>query len=67
MSKVRLLWVARTVLSGSHLRLPEVRYFKTRCLQVQPEPPLKLFADGEYVCETPVEVSVREKALKVIT
>jgi diacylglycerol kinase (ATP) len=66
MSRTRLLLVARMVLSGTHVRLPEVRYFKTKCARLEPDPPLQLYADGELVCQTPVEVSVREKALRII-
>jgi len=66
MSRPRILLLVRTVLSGTHVRLPEVRYFKTNCVRLEPDPPLALHADGEYVCETPVEITVREKALRVI-
>ena len=66
MSRLRLFAVARTVLSGTHVRLPEVEYFKSSCVRLAPEPPLSLFADGEYVCETPVEITVRQRALRVI-
>jgi diacylglycerol kinase family enzyme len=46
--------------------LPEVDYFKAARLQLETEAPLDVYADGEFVCRTPVEVSVVPKALRVI-
>ena len=33
---------------------------------LETERPAPLFADGEYVCETPVEIAIRPRALRVI-
>jgi diacylglycerol kinase family enzyme len=33
---------------------------------VETEHPLDVYADGEYVCRTPVEISIQRAALKVI-
>jgi diacylglycerol kinase family enzyme len=35
-------------------------------LRVETQPAMALYADGEYVCETPVEVRVVPQALTVI-
>ncbi len=56
-----------TVYFGRHLGIREVEYFQTARLRVETETPLDVYADGEYVCRTPVEVAVRSGALKVIT
>jgi diacylglycerol kinase (ATP) len=64
---LRLLRLFPTVYSGNHLKVREVEYFHAGRLRVETEQPLDVYADGEYVCRTPVEVAVREKALKVIT
>ena len=66
MKKARLLRLFPSVLSGRHLSIPEVRYFQTERLRVETEKAMDIYADGEYVCCTPVEVSVQRTALRVI-
>jgi diacylglycerol kinase family enzyme len=56
-----------TVYSGKHLNVPEVKYFQAAVGRVETEYPLDVYADGEYVCRTPVEVAAQSAALKVIT
>ncbi len=67
MAKVRLLRLFPSVLSGRHLRLPEVRYFQAERLRIETEQPSDVYADGEYVCSTPVQVRVAAGALRVIS
>jgi diacylglycerol kinase family enzyme len=55
-----------TVYFGRHLRIKEVQYFQAARLRVETEKPLDVYADGEYVCRTPVEVSVRPRVMKVL-
>jgi len=55
-----------TVYFGRHLRMPEVMYSKAKWVRVETELPLEIYADGEFVCETPVELGVERHALKVI-
>jgi diacylglycerol kinase (ATP) len=55
-----------TVYFGRHLRVPEVSYFQTERVRLETETPLDIYADGEYVCRTPVEVAVQRDALPVI-
>ena len=55
-----------TVYFGRHLSIREVDYFPAAHLRVETEHPLDLYADGEYVCRTPAEVSVQRAALQVI-
>jgi diacylglycerol kinase (ATP) len=64
--RARLLWLLRRVFSGEHVKLPEVEYFKASSARLETEVPLDVYADGEFVCQTPVEVSVAPKALRVI-
>ena len=64
---LRLLRLFPTVYSGNHLNVREVGYFHATRVRIETDQPLDVYADGEYVCRTPVEVAVREKALKVIT
>jgi diacylglycerol kinase (ATP) len=56
-----------TVYFGRHLSIREVDYFQASRLRVETEASLDVYADGEYVCRTPAEVSVESKALKVLT
>ena len=55
-----------TVYFGRHLQMPEVAYSKMEWVRVETELPLEIYADGEFVCETPVEIGVQRNALKVI-
>jgi diacylglycerol kinase (ATP) len=55
-----------TVYSGHHLTIDKVDYFQDSWLRVETEHPLDVYADGEYVCQTPVEITVERAALKVV-
>ncbi len=64
--KARLLRLLPKVFSGRHVNYPEVEYFKAARLRVESEVPLDVYADGEFVCRTPVEVSIVPMALRLI-
>jgi len=66
MSKLKLLAVFPSVYFGRHLGIDEVEYFPASILQVETDRPLSVYADGEYVCETPVEIRAVRNALRVI-
>lgn len=55
-----------TVYFGRHLLVPEVEYSRADRAHVQTETPIEIYADGEFVCETPAEISVAAGALHVI-
>ena len=63
----RLFRLFPKVYSGHHMSVREVEYFNARRLRVETEHPLDVYADGEYVCRTPVEVGVHRAALKIVT
>ncbi len=63
----KLFCMFPTVYFGRHLNIREVEYFQASRLRVETETPLNVYADGEFVCRTPVEVSVQCGALKVLT
>lgn len=65
--KFKLFCLFPTVYFGAHLSRPEVEYFQAERLRLETEESLDVYADGEYVCRTPVEVSVARAALRVIT
>jgi diacylglycerol kinase (ATP) len=56
-----------TVYFGRHLGIREVEYFQSARLLLETERPLDVYADGEYVCHTPVEVTIQPGGLKVLT
>ena len=62
----RLLRLFPAVYSGRHLKIREVQYFHSSRARVETEHPMDVYADGEYVCRTPIEVGVELAALKVI-
>jgi diacylglycerol kinase family enzyme len=66
MAKMRLLRLFPSVYSGSHLKIREVKYFQAVRLRIDTENPSAVYADGEYVCQTPIEVTVERAALPVI-
>ncbi len=63
----KLFCMFPTVYAGRHLSIREVEYFQASRVRVETERPLDLYADGEFVCRTPVEVGVHDGALKVVT
>ena len=62
----KLFCLFPTVYFGRHLTIREVKYFQANRLRVETEAPLDVYADGEYVCRTPAEITVAPKALRVI-
>jgi diacylglycerol kinase (ATP) len=64
---LKLACMFPTVYFGRHLGMREVSYFQAERLRAETEAPLDVYADGEYVCRTPVEVGVLRGALKVLT
>ncbi len=66
LSKLRLLRLFHVVFSGRHIGMKEVEYWKAKRVRIQTDPVMDLYADGEYVCPTPVELAVEREALQVI-
>jgi len=62
----KLFCMFPTVYAGRHLGIREVEYFQACRVRVETDLPLDVYADGEYVCCTPVEVGVHKAALKVV-
>lgn len=63
---LRLFRLFPTVYSGQHLKIREVGYFQTSTARVETELPVDVYADGEFVCRTPIEVGIERSAVKVI-
>jgi diacylglycerol kinase (ATP) len=66
MNPLKLLGMFPTVYFGRHLSMGEVEYSQAERVRVETETPLDIYADGEFVCKTPVEVGVAAGALRVI-
>ena len=66
MSPFKLFWMFPTVYFGRHLLSPKVEYSKAERVRLETDTPLEIYADGEYVCETPAEISIVPGVLRVI-
>ncbi|MGA9528709.1 MAG: diacylglycerol kinase family protein [Terriglobales bacterium] len=66
MSTAGLIAMFPTVYFGKHLLSSKVDYSKAERVRVETEPVLEIYADGEFVCETPAEISIARRALRVI-
>jgi diacylglycerol kinase (ATP) len=66
MNKFKLFLLFPSVYVGGHLQAPKVEYFKAARLRVETELAGDVYADGEFICKTPVEISVASGALNVI-
>lgn len=64
--RFKLFCMFPTVYFGRHLTIREVDYFTAARIRVETEPPLDVYADGEYVCGTPVELGVQRAALRAV-
>lgn len=64
-SRTRLIRLFPTVFKGTHVNLDEVRTRRARTITVD-SPGINAYADGEYVCPLPVEVSAVPGALKIL-
>jgi diacylglycerol kinase (ATP) len=63
----KLFCMFPTIYGGQHLKIKKVEYFQTGRVRVETEHPLDVYADGEYVCPTPIKVAVQRAALTVVT
>ena len=67
MGRLKLLCLFPTIYFGRHLSIGQVEYFRAERLRVETESPVDVYADGEFVCRTPIEVGVARSTLRVIT
>jgi diacylglycerol kinase family enzyme len=66
LNKFKLFCLFPTVYFGKHVGMEEVQYSRTAGLRIETARPLDVYADGEYVCQTPIEVRSVTQALRVI-
>jgi diacylglycerol kinase (ATP) len=66
MNPFKLFCMFPTIYSGQHLQIREVEYFQAPRVRVETEHLLDVYADGEFVCRTPVEMAIQSAALKIV-
>ncbi|MCB0931017.1 MAG: diacylglycerol kinase [Mycobacterium sp.] len=64
-SRTKLIRLFPTVFKGTHVGLPQVVTERARTITVE-SPGINAYADGDYVCPLPVEISAVPGALKII-
>ncbi len=67
MDAFKLFCLFPTVYGGRHLKVREVKYFQAVRVRVETKHPMDVYADGEFVCRTPVEMGMQSSALRVVT
>ncbi len=63
-SRIRLIRLFPTVFKGAHIDLDEVTTDRARTVTVE-SPGINAYADGDFVCPLPVEISAVPGALKI--
>ena len=66
MSTPQLLRRVPALLNGTVLGLKEVTFVRAKTLQIDSDPPACVYADGEFVCQTPIRVRVLRHAMRVL-
>lgn len=66
LNRFKLFLLFPSVYFGQHGRISEVEFSRAERVRVETESPLEIYADGEFVCQTPVEIAVAAGALRVI-
>lgn len=67
MGRIKLLRSAIALLKRRHLKLKEVTSFQAEQLRIECDAPTWVYADGERVCLTPVEVRIVARALRMFS
>ncbi|HIJ59567.1 MAG TPA: diacylglycerol kinase family lipid kinase [Nitrospirae bacterium] len=62
--KKSLLKYILAILSGQHLRLKDIRYFKAHNLIIEGNGSIQI--DGDYLGSLPISVSIAEKAIRLV-
>jgi len=65
-ARLRYLMLAPTVISGAHVRQPNVEVLRARELELSADRPFTLYADGDPVAELPVTLRARPAAVRVL-
>ena len=65
-SKLTILRLLVTLFWGGHVSHPAVEMRQTRTLRIETEPAMRLYADGEPMCETPAMIEIVKHGLTVL-
>jgi len=65
-SRFRALTLLRAVMKNRHEAEPEVQMLRTRSLTIESDRPLRLWADGEPIGETPAQITIQPSAVKIV-
>ena len=65
-SRLKLIRLFPTVFKGTHVDLDEVTTARARTITVE-SPGINAYADGDYVCPLPAEISAVPQALEILT
>jgi diacylglycerol kinase (ATP) len=66
LSTPQLIQRVPALLNGTVLGLKEVTLVRAKTLQIDSDPPAWVYADGESVCQTPINVRVLRHAIRVL-
>ena len=64
--KIKLLKMFPTLFSGNHINSPLVEYRQVKSLKLTPDTNTILNIDGEIIGETPIEIKVIPRAIKLL-
>ncbi len=67
MSRLSGLNLLRAVLEGRHTELPGVRFVRTAAIEIETADRREVWADGEFITDTPVRIEAVPQALEVVT
>lgn len=56
----------RQVLKAAHRKMPQVRFVRSRTMCIESPEPLEIWADGEYITDTPARIEIVPQALKLL-
>lgn len=65
-SSVTVLRLLVTLFWGGHVKHPAVSIHQTQTLKIETDTPMRLYADGEPMCETPATIEIIKDGLTVM-
>jgi diacylglycerol kinase (ATP) len=65
-SRFKAFTLLPRMMSGRHVRLPNVRFLRTRSFSISTESTMEVWADGERLTQTPLAVEAAPRAIQVI-
>ncbi|MFI5172956.1 MAG: diacylglycerol/lipid kinase family protein [Chitinophagales bacterium] len=66
MSKFNMVKNLPRLTNGSHIKLKQVKTFRGKEIIIESDTPIYVEADGEFLGETPVKITVEQNALQVL-